>query len=161
MIINQIFFYDHSEINENYNNDNNETDDTFQLNTNNDIEDNNNIDDKYLKKNTFDNGRNYKKKKNNLNVKKSGRKTEELDEYEKERKLKKIEKILKTKILSNNINLENESIENDYTSKKINKDLFLNPDEENEEDKISSHLNQYLSFIDSEIKNKLDACISI
>ena len=155
--INQIFFYDHSEINENYNNDNNETDDTFQLNTNNDIEDNNNIDDKYLKKNTFDNGRNYKKKKNNLNVKKSGRKTEELDEYEKERKLKKIEKILKTKILSNNINLENESIENDYTSKKINKDLFLNPDEENEEDKISSHLNQYLSYANSNFnsaKNK-------
>ena len=155
--INQIFFYDHSEINENYNNDNNETDDTFQLNTNNDIEDNNNIDDKYLKKNTFDNGRNSKKKKNNLNVKKSGRKTEELDEYEKERKLKKIEKILKTKILSNNINLENESIENDYTSKKINKDLFLNPDEENEEDKISSHLNQYLSYANSNFnsaKNK-------
>ena len=139
--INQIFFYDdQSEIN------NNEIDDTFQLTINNEIDDNNNIDEKYLKKNN-DNINYF-----NKNNKKNRRKTEELDENEKERKLKKIEKILKTKILSNNINLENESIENEHTNKKLNKDLFLN--EENEEDKISSHFLSYGNSNFNSAKNK-------
>ena len=139
--INQIFFYDdQSEIN------NNEIDDTFQLTINNEIDDNNNIDEKYLKKNN-DNINYF-----NKNNKKNRRKTEELDVNEKERKLKKIEKILKTKILSNNINLENESIENEHTNKKLNKDLFLN--EENEEDKISSHFLSYGNSNFNSAKNK-------
>ena len=148
--INQIFFYDEqSKIN-------NETEENFPTTTNNEIDDNNNIDEKYFKQNTFEieDGRNYFNK--NMN-RKSNRKTDELDEEEKERKLKKIEKILKTKILSNNINLENESLENDLTNRKINKNLLINPDEENEDDKIYSNLNQYLSHANSNFnsaKNK-------
>ena len=149
--INQIFFYDEqSKIN-------NETEENFPTITNNEIdENNNNIDEKYFKQNTFEieDGRNYFNK--NMN-KKSNRKTDELDEEEKERKLKKIEKILKTKILSNNINLENESLENDITNRKINKNLLINPDDENEDDKIYSNLNQYLSHANSNFnsaKNK-------
>ena len=140
--INQVFLFDDTiEIKSNYSlNDNEEH-----------LEESENEEDekKYIKNYNLSDKENIKK-----NIKKN---SNLLNEKIKEKKLKKIEKILKTKILSNNINLENESIENDYTSKKINKDLFLNPDEENEEDKISSHLNQYLSYANSNFnsaKNK-------